>query len=186
MTSIRTLLTSTLALGLITGSMAAAAQSDDPRWPDPEGATMFNGRMAEGPKILEEVTNEDGLYLGGLEAASWLEISDSRLDGSITIATSATNDGLGPTFDSDVMRNAYRIETPDGEWIGQPSPWFWLEDDTISNRVHVLVGHGDYEGMTALMELSGDLSWTGPIDVAGIIFEGVLPEPPPFSMGDSR
>lgn len=186
MTSIRTILTGTLALGLIAGSTAAAAQGDDPRWPNPEDATMFSGRMAEGPKILEEVTDDDGLYLGGLEEASWLEISDSRLDGIITIATSATNDGLGPTGDSDVMSNAYRIASPDGEWIGQPSPWFWLEDDTISNRVHVLVGHGDYEGMTALMELSGDLSWTGPIDVAGIIFEGELPAPPPFSLADSR
>jgi hypothetical protein len=38
--------------------------------------------------------------------------------------------------------------------------------------------------MTVLMELSGDLSWTGPIDVTGIIFEGELPEPPPFSLAD--
>lgn len=100
MTSIGTILTGTLALGLMAGSTAATAQSDDPRWPDPEGATMFTGRIAEGLKILEEITDEDGLYLGGLEEASWVEISDSRLDGSITIATSATSDGLGPTADS--------------------------------------------------------------------------------------
>lgn len=184
MTSIRTIFTGTLALGLIAGSMVATAQSDDPRWPDPEGATMFTGRIAEGPKILEDITNEDGLYLGGLEEASWVEISDPRLDGSITIATSATGEGLGPTGDSDVLNNAYRIQNDDGEWIGRPSPWFWLEDDTISNRVHVLVGHGAYEGMIALMELSGDLSWTGPIEVSGIIFEGEVPEPPPFDLAD--
>lgn len=184
MTSIRTIFTSTLALSLIAGSAAAAAQSVDPRWPDPEGATMFTGRIAEGPKILEEITDPDGLYLGGLEEASWLEISDSRLDGSITIATSATSEGLGPTGDSDVINNAYRIETAVGEWIGQPSPWFWLEDDTISSRVHVLAGRGAYEGMTALMELSGDLSWTGPVEVSGIIYEGELPEPPPFDSAD--
>jgi hypothetical protein len=124
------------------------------------------------------------LYLGGLEEASWVDVSDSRLDGTITIATSATSGGLGPTMDSDVIRNAYRIVNSEGAWIGQPSAWFWLEDDTISNRVHILDGEGVYEGLTALMELSGDLSWNGPIDVAGIIFEGVLPEPPPFPVAD--
>jgi hypothetical protein len=105
---------------------------------------MFNGRIAEGPKILEGITNEDGPYVGGLEEASWVEISDSRLDGSITIATSATSEGLGPTGDSDVINNAYRIETADGEWIGQPSPWFWargrhhLEPRSCARRARTL------------------------------------------------
>jgi hypothetical protein len=186
MRTIRTILTGTLALGLLAVPTVATAQSDDPRWPNPEGATMFTGRIAEGAKLIEDVTNDEGLYIGGLEEASWVEVSDSRLDGNITIATSATSEGLGPTLDSDVISNAYRIETGDGAWIGQPSAWFWLEDDTISSRVHVLAGQEAYEGMTALMELSGDLSWTGPIDVAGIIYEGELPEPPEFSLADSR
>ncbi|MGD8683694.1 MAG: hypothetical protein PVG27_07085 [Chloroflexota bacterium] len=144
MTSIRPILTGTLALGLVAGSTVATAQSDDPRWPNPEGAFMFSGRIAEGPKILEGITNEDGPYVGGLEEASWVEISDSRLDGSITIATSATSEGLGPTGDSDVINNAYRIETADGEWIGQPSPWFWargrhhLEPRSCARRARTL------------------------------------------------
>ena len=115
-----------------------------------------------------------------------MEMSDSRLDGTVTIATSATDGGLGPTQDSDVLTDAMHIQMPDGAWNGRPSTWFWLEDDTISNRVHVLVGDGAHAGLIALMEVSGDLSWTGPINVRGIVFEGVLPEPPTHPFTDWR
>lgn len=54
----------------------------------------------------------------------------------------------------------------------------WLEDDTISPRVHVLTGKGAYAGFTAVMGVSGDLSATGPIDVHGVIFEGPISVPP--------
>jgi hypothetical protein len=151
--------------------------------PRSAGGGLGGSRDRDRPRPAVQ-RSADGLYVGGLEEASWVEISDSRLDGRITIATSATNDGLGPTLDSDVISNAYRIVTTEGAWVGQPSAWFWLEDDTISHRVHVLSGQGAYKGLTALMELSGDLSWNGPIDVAGIIYEGELPEPPPFALAD--
>jgi hypothetical protein len=99
--------------------------------PRPAGGGLGGSRDRDRPRPAVQ-RSADGLYVGGLEEASWVEISDSRLDGRITIATSATNDGLGPTLDSDVISNAYRIVTTEGAWVGQPSAWFWLEDETIS------------------------------------------------------
>lgn len=180
MRGMRTPIAITIIIGLVALPGATLAQDPDPRWPDPEGATMFSGRMVAGDKIVEDLTTPEGFDAGGLESASWRDISDPRLEGTITIATSSTGGGLGPTQDSDALADAIRIENGKGSWVGRPSVWFWLEDDTISNRVHVLDGTGAYAGMTALMQVAGDLDWTDGVDVDGIIFEGVVPEPPSF------
>ena len=159
---------------------AVAAQEVDDRWPDPAGATIFSGRIVGGEKVAAELTTPDGFYAGGLERAHWSRIDEPRLEGDITIATSHTGGGLGPTQDRDALADAMLIENADGTWVGHPSPWFWLEDDTISNRVHILEGTDEYDGLIALMQVAGDLDWSGGVDVDGIIFEGVVPEPPPF------
>ena len=173
----------TITLGMITGPALAAAQ-DDPRWPNPTEASMFGGLMVGGSKILEDLTTADGLYIGGFEETLWSSVSDPRLEGTITIATSLIDSGLGPTQDTDVLSNTLLIENADGSWVGQPSVWFWLEDDTISSRVHILTGEGAYAGWTALLQAAGDLDGTDGVTVNGVIYQGPVPQPPSFPVSD--
>jgi hypothetical protein len=84
----------------------------------------------------------------------------------------------------DFISTTWQIHNDQGSWIGQPSVWFWLEDDTISSRVHILTGEGAYEGTTALVQASGDLDGTDGVSVNGIIYTGSVPIPPGFPVSD--
>ncbi len=44
---------------------------------------MFSGSLAEGPKIIEDVSSDD--LHRGFEETSWVEVSDPQLDGRAII-----------------------------------------------------------------------------------------------------
>jgi len=172
----RTTLTGVFLIGLLAVPATTVGQAEDSRWPNATEAVMITGTLAEGSKLIEEVTSSADIARG-FEEARWVDISDARLDGRVIIATSLVASGLGATQDMDLISDAIHIENDEGTWTGQPSAWFWVEDDHIANRVHVLTGEGGYAGLTALIELSGDFEMSGPMTVRGLILEGPVPEP---------
>lgn len=81
--------------------------------------------------------------------------------------------GMGKVW---VLSSTIRLDGPDGYWTGT-GRWFgpvdstWAGPDVHTGGQDVLVGHGAYEGLTAVLGCDG-------VTCSGYIFEGEMPPLP--------
>lgn len=154
-----------LALGLLAGSAVGVGAQDA------ESPTEFSGRW------VYSHTLSGGDEVGGTWAYATEEMSDPRLDGSISLTgTKSALDGKGSALWSSV----FRIENAEGAWEEVPGLLVRFDEATASVRTGLFKGEGEYEDLVAVAELAWDLS--GPssaFDVRGVVLdEEGLPSPP--------
>ena len=185
MRAIRTTTISILALGLLAGAAVGVAAQD-------EEAAMFSGTY-EGtwPPVDEgTVTFGDGYeaYYDELFAES-IETTDARLTGSVLKAQNTHAHKVSGRDETVAPRSlTWRIENEGGAWTGQGYELHWWGDDAPamafeegpSVTAFMLTGEGDYEGLSAYLEVDWS-TWTeeGSLPaVRGAVFPG---EAPPFT-----
>jgi hypothetical protein len=120
------------------------------------------------------------------EGGSWgyrvLEMSDPRMDGATTISANVRE---FDSVDTGIYNGGFTIENAAGSWHETPTPTLALPDGTGSTRTSAFIGAGDYEGLTAVVELAWDRTGNASVfDVRGIIIEGALPQAPGSPLGD--
>ena len=94
--------------------------------------------------------------------------TDPRLDGDATIWWNDDEYEAGPR----VEHGGFTIVNAEESWEQIPDINVVFPDGTATTRTSVLMGHGAYEGLTAIAEVSlADGVWS----FDGLIFEGELP-----------
>jgi hypothetical protein len=103
-----------------------------------------------------------------------IEMSDPRLSGALSQVFTVVKHPVAGDDTIRIFTGEYRIENEGGSWEGTQSglergagPW-----DTVTDT-GVLVGTGDYEGLTAYLMF--DWGYAPPLTVTGAIFPGELP-----------
>jgi hypothetical protein len=153
-----------LTIGLLAGSVVGVAAQDA------ESPTEFTGRW------VYSHTLSGGDEDGGVWAYATEEMTDPRLDGSISLTgnRSALDDK-----DSELWSSVFRIENEEGAWEEVPGLLVRFDEATASVRTGLFMGEGAYKGLVAVAELAWDLS--GPssaFDVRGVVLDGEdLPSP---------
>jgi hypothetical protein len=119
------------------------------------------------------------------------ESSDPRFSGTWLLVFSedgwGSEDGTTTGGGADtVWTYEYRVENDDGAW--QSSPVSGIEFDEREMTVApVFTGEGAYDGMTAIVEMSGretDIDGASNADLRGAIFAGSPPPPSGFPSAD--
>ena len=113
-------------------------------------------------------------------------MSDPRLEGAVYATYEADGyraagaDADGPT----VIAYTWRITNDGGTWETRGNAATFPDGSPIGNSsgfyapVRVFVGSGGYEGLVAILEVTGERDQGCVADVRGIIFEGApIPEP---------
>ena len=171
MRTIRTLTAGLMTLALL-ASMALGAVAQSP--PATLGMTApieFSGRISSGSQTsLGTEASVDGHLevRGDVFAPAVEEMSDPRLDGSVTV-TLDINTYPVPGTEEDVTIRwlTWRIENESGAWEG-PQVTITFPDAT-STSTAVLTGDGAYAGLVAAWEMVRDgKGW----DVRGFIVPG--------------
>jgi hypothetical protein len=133
--------------------------------------TGFAGPCS-GPSRTEVV---DGItYESELSCQLRWDMSDPRLDGTVTWASSSGQDGsVGFGY------TAISIENDGGTWRQRPVVAFDFPGAASANvEYFVLDGDGDHEGLIALLTLVDDTESEADWRMQGFIIEGAFPPPP--------
>ena len=111
------------------------------------------------------------------------EMSDPRLDGEWVILTTESWIPSDSVPEPRVYNASFRIENEDGAWEELPSLELEFADGTSSTKTSVLIGEGDYEGLTAIVELTHVKTMgSAHYDVRGVVTSGELPPPPSHTL----
>lgn len=183
----RSIIGTTVALGLLAGSAVAVVAQE-------EGAAgvpvEFTGHLECGPEVRRGADTSEVLQVGDERVVhssshgyAWRPIvtamSDPRLEGTYYGAFE-WDEYRGSEGTTRVGAGTWRIENEEGAWQGSLTH-AWLSDRPDASASGVLTGEGAYDGLIALWEEVGHwdaCSW----DVRGLIVEGGPPAvPEPFS-----
>jgi hypothetical protein len=165
----RTPLVTAIAIGLLAGSAVGVTA------PDAESPTELTGRWEYSHTVGEG--GEDG----GVWAYATEEMTDPRLDGSISLTGNRSAlDGK----DSELWSSVFRIENEEGAWEEVPGLLVRFDEATASVRTGLFMGEGAYKGLVAVTELAWDLSEpSSAFDVRGVVLDGE--DLPPPATGDA-
>jgi hypothetical protein len=167
-----------IAIGVLVGSsVAVAAQETEPAAPvEFTARATWSGQ----PGVPVEELHEDGG--GTLRGEAWsftfVETSDPRVDGTLTISVNADT---YPGGEVEVWTKALRIQNAGGAWQEVPRfelivPWRGPDDGANVTSHSVFVGEDGYAGWTLITE--GGTGTENGFDFRGYIIEGELPPPP--------
>ena len=158
MRSIKTSSSFVLAISLMAGSAIGVIAQDGPADP-----VAFSGHIPSGSATYQEGAGSAWVFRSA-------EMSDPRLQGVVTHSHNVESAG-----DFRIFSSVWRIENEDGAWEG-PEHTVILPGEGRTMSSVVLIGEGDYEGLTALAEFT----FVGySKDVRGVIIDGGLPPIPP-------
>jgi hypothetical protein len=139
-----------------------------------EPPTEFTG-TAVGGLCSDESTTEvvDGISYSGDHCNPIWEMSDPRLNGTVTWSSSVAEDGLvGFGYAANSIENA------GGKWRGRPVPSFDIPGAAGQNVKYIILdGEGDYEGLVAVLVdeyIESEDQWR----MQGFIVDGEFPPPP--------
>jgi hypothetical protein len=162
-----TLLLATLGAGALVAGAQPSPSPAPPEDPSTMRPAWVTGTLSGGAPIG---TRSGFFHTTGVT----IEMSDPRLSGALSQVFTVVKH---PVEGDDTIRlftGEYRIENEGGSWEGSSSgmergagPW-----DTVTDT-GVLVGSGDYEGLTAYLMF--DWGYAPPLTVSGAIFPGELP-----------
>lgn len=126
--------------------------------------------------------NEEARKSGGHELWRVTESSDPRLDGTLAV-----------TYHKGVATGAYasrqaiwELGNDAGGWTSAPALW-WMYDDMTSSTISlVLTGSGEYDGLTAIADVSCacDGHVLSECDVRGLVVKGDIGAPPEISQAE--
>ena len=154
----RTPLITVIAIGLLAGSAVGVTAQEAPTAVEFTGATGFGpnrGSYNVNP-IIEPFT-------------------DPRLAGEFRVWTNSDAYPGGPTF----WVGGFSMHDDDGDWVQRPSIGITHPSGDDANRVIVMDGHGAYEGLTLVAEVS---LANERYDWHGYIVDGELPPAPTIEL----
>jgi hypothetical protein len=142
---------SILAIGLLAGAAGGAAAQDEET---AESATpvYITFTVGEPASVIDGTWDESA---GELRGAVWegipVEASDPRVSGLASVVFNGNRE-IGSDTVAILESRSYRIDNDGGAWVGQgtyieggdPS----ADQAAFSREAAVLVGEGDYEGLT--------------------------------------
>jgi hypothetical protein len=164
----RTLFVGTVLIGLLAGSaVSAAAQESERAAPVEVTGTGIGGDcpVENTTEVVDGIAYERGGYCNPI----W-EMSDPRLDGTVTWAWSGGQDLSGPgglTFG--YVANS--IENDARAWRGRPVAAVEFVDGAEYVEHIILDREGDYEGLIAVLVIDRG-------SIQGFIIDGEFPSPP--------
>lgn len=164
-----------VVVAIVTGLLAVFAAAVTAQEAEHTAPVEVTGTAAPGPcsgPSRTEVVGGISYETGQVCHPRW-ELSDPRLDGTVTWNDNKAQDGIvGFTYGS------HSIENDGGTWRQWPVAWFEFPGATESGADHyVFDGEGEYEGLVAVLVVSGGASaavWP----VHGFIIDGAFPPPP--------
>lgn len=168
----RTTLTAAIALTLTVGStLGAAAQGAEP-------VTFVTGTRVENTESDPGTfVPEDGIgHILGITYEQTIEWSDSRLPALRVVTSNA--DVIQPDAPAAVpFVSTVLLDGADGSWTGTAVGYF---EGAFGDFVgtNTLVGHGQYDGLSAVLYESPAADAEGLTVFEGIIFEGTMPAMP--------
>jgi hypothetical protein len=154
---------------------------------EPAEAFEVTAYFPWGPVLDEgtEVARPDGSAegVGFLARTSAGEASDPRFDGRMFYGCSYIDYHAETVDQSSVGNCVFRIETDEGAWLMRPN----MSVEFPGNPSYgpfgvftaVLDGEGDYEGLTAVVEIA-EVAWQGFTMHGLIINTGLPPDPQPY------
>jgi len=141
-----------------------------------------SGTDYEGP--FEDSGAHAALYTCSTDTGSQWSFSDPRLEGTGTRIVEEVTFELGDVSDVYIASNALSIENDGGTWRERPRTWLMPDGiatfDWLPQEVLVLEGSGDYEGLVAVLRLTGGGRGVGRgSDFRGFIIDARWMPPPP-------
>jgi hypothetical protein len=134
----------------------------------------------EGP--FEDSGADAALFTCSYDTA-W-SFSDPRLEGTVNRIEERVTFELGDVSDVYIASNAISIENDGGTWHERPRTWLLPDGiatfDWLPQQVFVFEGSGDYEGLVAVLRLTGgQRGVTHGEDFRGFIIDARWMPPPP-------
>jgi len=177
---LRLSLIGTVILGLLGGSSAGMvlAQEADP--PEPTLITPISGTVTASKfddSDEEYWVDDDGSrHARGARHEETYDWDDHRLPPLKRMVFNFDMYPMSGTGDVWVLSSTIRLDGPDGYWSGSGQHFGPTDGSQTATGVYagsqdVLVGHGAYEGLMAVMGCGGG-------DCSGYIFEGAMPPTP--------
>ena len=160
----------------------------------PQQPVEFTGTLACGPPVRSATqetldVGDDGMVVVRDRGGAWqqtVRMTDPRLEGAIhatyeaDVYRAAGADADGPA----VTAFTWRITNDGGTWETRGNAATFPDGSPIGDSsgfyapMRVFVGSGGYEGLVAILEVTGERDEGCVADVHGVIFEGApLPEP---------
>jgi hypothetical protein len=184
MRGIKSWLSLMVATGLLAGSAVGVAAQDDADIVPPvevTGKSAEDGCSStdyEGP--FEDSGAHAALYTCSTDTGSLWAFSDPRLNGTVTRINEAVTFELGDVSDVYIASTAFSIENDGGTWRERPRTWLLPDGiatfDWLPQEVFVLEGSGDYEGLVAVLRVTGKPATE---DFRGFIVDARWMPPPP-------
>lgn len=168
----RITLTAAIALALVAGStLGAVAHAAEP-------VTFVTGTRVENTEADPGTfIPADGVgHVEGIIHEQTIEWSDPRLPALRLVTSNA--DIIRPEAPAAIpFTSSVRLEGADGSWTGTAVGYF---EGAFGDFVgtNTLVGHGAYEGLSAILYESPATDLEGATVFEGIIFEGAVPTLP--------
>lgn len=173
-----------VAILALVGGLAYAAtptvqQAITPAAPaalDPTDFAGFSGTFRANRCSDGELTNFDWGHTldGSLCSQMKLDVSDERLSGTARALHNAVRFKGGPTYGVRTLDT--EIVNADGTWTGTGIAFHDAGDD-IMRYEFLLTGHGDFDGLSAMLSLTSDTTFLAH-EAKGVIFPGELPSRP--------
>lgn len=177
MRTIRTITTSLLAVGLLTGSAAGVAAQDEGGEPV---STSFTGKFTSQSDVISEGTSTrspDGLELTtDIVVVQSMVSSDPRLTGAVTATLTYlidTNVVIDHTANI-LATGTYELANDGGSWLGEATN-FGNTDLGVNSQTIIFEGRGGYEGLTAYAVVDWR-DFAG--EYVGTVFPAAMPEVP--------
>jgi hypothetical protein len=111
----------------------------------------------------------------GISAVRQLTMSDERLSGNQHAVWNLIDYGA----DGSTVAGRLSIENAGGSWRGTYQGVIFPHGEGVARHQAVLVGEGDYEGLSAVLYYD-PMSADDMLGVEGFIFPGEIPEHPPL------
>lgn len=139
-----------------------------------EGVMVYEANPVQA--VLEALPNGVITNRGWFGTMTVAEMNDPRLEGTVSNMWNWDQILTGEVHS--VWVGDLRIENPGGAWQMRPIVNFTLPDGTPTVWTGIFDGEGDYEGLTAIAEVT---KGTGRYNLRGLVIDGEIP-PPPESM----
>lgn len=185
MRTIKTSVTSILAISLLAGSAVGVAAQSEQAAAEPSTPTKVTGTIDGAASDLTQEPTEtvvDGVLevRGGVAEGDRFEMDDPRLTGTVTLAFNVDVHKVSDFIDVVPVALALRLENEAGSWSGQGTGASHgggeiPQDEAFQLDTWLLTGADAYEGLSAYLIVDPT---EDPPTVEGVIFAGGMPPAP--------
>lgn len=180
MKTLGSIITSTVAVGLLAASAAGVSASGD-REIDP-GVASVTGTMVALDGGSPGTTESAGpvIRTSDVVRRSRWTTNDARLNGDVTY-TGNWYDVFGPAGDGISASSAtYELVNEDGSWFGTATGFVSALPEDGKDTI-MFTGLGAYDGLSAYVVVD---YYDEGAEIAGIIFPGTMPSAPMVAVGE--